>query len=239
MTPKPWSPSPDLEGFIPFVVDGNTYQTWYRVFGDLKASTTPLVALHGGPGLTHDYLLPISDLAANGTAVIFYDQLGNGRSTHLPDLPTSFWTVDLFINELVNLLSHFKVDSDFALLGHSWGGMCMLRPIMPELLLTMDTGILALEFEIRRKPEGLKKLVLSSSLADMKAWNESNARLVQAFPKEIQEAMAVGMKDLKVSGPAMKEFRAVHGCSLKPFPEEYLYSLDQAMIVDPTVGKAM
>lgn len=92
---------------------------------------------------------------------------------------------------------------------------------------------------MRRKPEGLKHLVLSSSLADMSAWSASNARLLKAFPQDIQDAMAVGTKDLKVSGPAMKAFRAVHGCTLKPFPQEYLYSLDQAMIVDPTVGKAM
>lgn len=116
-----WSPS--IQGVVPFTVDGKTYQTWYSVFGDLKSGGTPLVALHGGPGLTHDYLLPISDLAASGQAVIFYDQLGNGHSSHLPDVPESFWTIELFINELQNLLLHFEIDKDFALLGHSWGGM--------------------------------------------------------------------------------------------------------------------
>ena len=65
------------------------YQTWYRVDGELPAAPdapAPLVVLHGGPGATHDYLLPLADLARpeyGGRAVVLYDQLGNGRSTHL------------------------------------------------------------------------------------------------------------------------------------------------------------
>ena len=41
-----------------------------------------MVVLHGGPGIPHDYLLPLSGLAeeASGRTVIFYDQLGSGNS---------------------------------------------------------------------------------------------------------------------------------------------------------------
>lgn len=31
-------------------VDKECY-TWYKVFGDLKTGTRPLIALHGGPGV--------------------------------------------------------------------------------------------------------------------------------------------------------------------------------------------
>ncbi len=82
------------------------YKTWYRVIGDLKSVKVPLVAVHGGPGCTHDYLESISDIAATGRAVVFYDQIGNGRSTHLPEAGPDFWTVDLFLEELDNLLDH-------------------------------------------------------------------------------------------------------------------------------------
>ncbi|MCF4982161.1 alpha/beta hydrolase, partial [Pseudomonas gessardii] len=58
------------------------YQTWYRVTGNLDSGKTPLVILHGGPGATHDYLDAFKDVAASGHAVIHYDQLGNGQSTH-------------------------------------------------------------------------------------------------------------------------------------------------------------
>ncbi|KAF4615760.1 hypothetical protein D9613_012367 [Agrocybe pediades] len=215
---------PDEQGEIPFTVDGTVYSTWYTVFGDLKhRKNPPLVVLHGGPGLSHDYLLPLSDLSSS-RPVIFYDQLGNARSTHVHDKPQQFWTIDLFIDELVNLLRHFNIEDEFDLLGHSWGGM------------------LALEYEIRRHPKGFRRLVLTNSLASMEMWDRSNAELAKSFPEWVQEGLAIGMKDLKKFGPAAKEFRKKHGCRLNTFPEEYVRSLDYIFgpeRSDPTVTVAM
>ena len=59
----------------------------------------------------------------DGRAVIHYDQIGNGRSTHLPDRGADFWTVDLFLDELDNLLAHLGIADRYHLLGQSWGGM--------------------------------------------------------------------------------------------------------------------
>jgi pimeloyl-ACP methyl ester carboxylesterase len=69
------------EGKIPFKVAAETYETYYKLAGDLKdRSRTPLVVVHGGPAFAHDYLLPCADLAtAYNMPVIFYDQLGSGR----------------------------------------------------------------------------------------------------------------------------------------------------------------
>ena len=78
------------EGYADF----RDYRTWYRVTGSLDADKAPLVVVHGGPGCTHDYLDSLTGLAATGRAVIHYDQLGNGRSTHLRDRGADFWTVD-------------------------------------------------------------------------------------------------------------------------------------------------
>jgi L-proline amide hydrolase len=69
--------------------------TWYSVVGDLDGAPgpAPLVVLHGGPGAAHDYCQPIADLIAQtGRAVVLYDQLGCGRSQHLPQAPVEFWT---------------------------------------------------------------------------------------------------------------------------------------------------
>ncbi|MGH8395076.1 MAG: alpha/beta fold hydrolase, partial [Pseudomonas sp.] len=101
------------EGYAAF----RDYQTWYRVTGDLDSGLTPLVILHGGPGCTHDYVDAYKDVAASGHAVIHYDQLGNGRSTHLPDKDPSFWTVGLFLEELDNLLDHLQISNNYAILG--------------------------------------------------------------------------------------------------------------------------
>jgi len=166
----------------------------------------------------------LGDLAHSATIpVIFYDQLGSGHSTHLPDKPTSFWTIDLFINELLNLLVHLNIQDNFDLIGHSWGGM------------------LGTEVEVRRQPAGLRRLILTNSLATMQSWKASNAQLIQSFPKDVQEGISLGSGDLKRFRDAMRQFHAVHGCTVKPTPKEVIYSLDQVLgdDGDPTVSKAM
>ncbi|KAK0468689.1 proline iminopeptidase [Armillaria novae-zelandiae] len=194
------------EGFIPFDYQGEEYQTWYKVVGNLdNCARTPLVVTHSGPGLSHDYLLPLSDLATKfSIPVVFYDQIANSRSTHLPSKPPSFWTIDLFIDELVNLLQHFHIQDSFNLLGHSWG------------------GILGLEFEIRRQPEGLRHLVLTNSLADMGMWSASTGKLSKAFPEDVQKGLAVGVADIEAYGKALKVFHKKHGCLVDPWLEELL-----------------
>ncbi|KAI0362151.1 alpha/beta-hydrolase [Trametes cingulata] len=213
-----------VEGSIPFAHGGETYQTFYKVFGNLTTRThTPLVVLHGGPGLSHDYLLPLSDLSTHhAIPVILYDQIGNARSTHLRDKPASFFTIDLFIDELENLLAHLSVENSFDLFGHSWG------------------GILGTEFEVRRRPAGLRHLILSDSLASMELWQESNAQLLKAFPKDVQEGMAAGMKDPAAYQNALRRFHAVHGCRVKPMPKEFVFSIDQVFGSngDPTVASS-
>jgi len=88
-----------FEGTAEFVVPTlpNPCKTWYKVCGDLTTPTTPLIILHGGPGACHEYLLQLTDIASS-RPIIFYDQIGNGRSTHSPEKAgdESFWSVSLF-----------------------------------------------------------------------------------------------------------------------------------------------
>ncbi|KAJ2984523.1 hypothetical protein NUW54_g10479 [Trametes sanguinea] len=137
------SANPTQEGHIDFPYQGETHQTYYKIFGDLQNRTRPpVVVLHGGPGLSHDYLLPHYDLTEQSFPVIFYDQIGNARSTHLPDKPPTFWTIDLFLDELENLLKHFGIQDEYHIIGHSWGAMMFS------------------EFVTRRPHTGLRKLVV-------------------------------------------------------------------------------
>ena len=88
-------------------------RTWYRIVGDLDADAlrAPVVICHGGPGATHDYVEPIADLHRSGRACVLYDQLGNGKSDHLPDADPSFWTTQLFKDELTALVDHLGIAS--------------------------------------------------------------------------------------------------------------------------------
>lgn len=180
------------------------YQTWYRVTGDLASGKTPLIVAHGGPGCTHDYLESYAGLAQDGRAVVHYDQIGNGRSTHLPAQGVDFWTLDLFLAELQNLIDHLDLGQGYYLLGQSWGGM------------------MGAEFATHR-PLGLKGLVLADSPASMALWVTETGRLRAALPAEVQAVLdlheAAGTTDHPDYRAATKIFNARHVCRLDPAPE--------------------
>ena len=61
-------------------IDVNGIKIFYKRFG--KGNSHKLLALHGGPGGTHDYILPIADLATMDFDIVFYDQFGCGKSDY-------------------------------------------------------------------------------------------------------------------------------------------------------------
>ena len=216
-------------GEIDFTVPstGQITKTWYKVYGDLaNKKHRPLVVLHGGPGVVHDYMLSLSDLwTKNEIPVIFYDQIGGGMSTHIPEKKgdVEFWTVQLFVGELNNLLKHFKIEDDFDLLGNSWGGM------------------LAAEFAVT-KPKGLKNLVLASGPASMPLFIVSLREKIAQLPQEIQDTLKkhedAGTTDDPEYMHAMMPFLFKHVCRVNPPPPEFMACLTW-LEKDPTVYHTM
>ncbi len=208
-----------VEGHAPF----REYKTWYRICGDLRSGMTPLVVAHGGPGCTHDYVDAFRDVAETGRAVVHYDQIGNGRSTHLRDKPADFWQPSLFLAELDSLLKHLGIQDNYALLGQSWGGM------------------LGSEHAVTTPP-GLQALIIANSPASMGLWLQAAARLRSALPPEVQATLLAH----EVAGTiASDEYKAAsqvfyqrHVCRLDPWPDEVKRTFD-AMDTDPTVYHAM
>src|SRR4029077_19710864 len=97
------------EGYIP--IDG--YKVWYRSVGE---GGIPLLCLHGGPGAGHDHLESLEALAAL-RQVIFYDQLGCGRSD-IPGDP-SLWSIERFVAEVDGVRKALGLDR-IHLFAHSW-----------------------------------------------------------------------------------------------------------------------
>ncbi len=212
-------PEATQEGVIPF----RDYTTWYRVSGDLTSPKTPLVVAHGGPGCTHDYVLSIAEIAHSGRPVIHYDQLGSGRSTHLREKGGDFWTVELFLEELDNLLAYFGIADRYFLLGQSWGGM------------------LGAEHAVRRPP-GLKALVISNSPASMELWLSEAKRLRSELPREVAEVLDRHEAQGTLNAPEYLEaadyFYARHVCRVVPNPLE-VEATNQYMREDSTVYNVM
>jgi L-proline amide hydrolase len=214
------------EGTVPFLLDGEAAQTWYRVTGELRPgdpeAPAPLVVLHGGPGAAHDYLLSLTDLAGS-RAVVHYDQLGNGRSTHYPDRGADFWTVDLFVRELHNLVEALGIAERHHVLGQSWG------------------GFLAQEYAFTQ-PSGLQALVLADTAASFPDFVAEANRLRALLPPEVEATLrrheGAGTTDDPEYAAACDVFYRRHVCRLDPWPEEVVEAF--AWIErDPTVYHTM
>ncbi len=189
---------PVHEGHIPF----KGHHVWYRIVGAGEApGKLPLLTLHGGPGATHEYLESLDAIAAAGRRVIYYDQLGCGRSS-TPSNP-SMWTVDLYKEEIDAVRAALSLDH-IHLLGQSWGGM------------------LAMEYAIAQ-PTGVASLTVASSPASMIQWVEEANRLRAALPPEVQQTLLMHEEAGTTSDPAyetaMMVFYDRHVCRLDPLPD--------------------
>ena len=205
-------------GFAPF----RGHQTWYQITGDLNSKKRPVVMLHGGPGAAHNYLLSYAGLSVGGRAVIHYDQLGCGHSTHLPDAPKDFWTPRLFLEELENLTRHLGIADAYQVVGQSWGGM-----------LGAEHGT--------TQPKGLTALVIANSPASMTLWLGEANRLRGLLPPDVQTTLleheAAGTTATKEYEDAVRVFYDRHLCRV-PWPPEVAASFAQ-LAAEPTVYHTM
>src|SRR5919198_724152 len=196
------------EGTVPFDLGAESAETWFRVTGELRPddpdAPAPLVVLHGGPGATHDYLISVADLAEGGRPVVHYDQLGNGRSTHYPDRGADFWTVDLFVRELHNLVDALGIAGRHHILGQSWG------------------GFLGQEYALTHPP-GLRALVLADTAASFPDFVAEANRLRALLPPEVEATLRrheeAGTTDDPEYVEACNVFYERHLFRLDPWPE--------------------
>jgi len=218
-----------VEGEVEFTCPGvnKPLKTWYKIAGDLSqtASCTPLIILHGGPGFPSTYLSPLFGLAVtHDIPVIIYDQIGSGRSTHLPEKGRdgAFWSEALFIAQLEDLITHLKL-REYDIMGHSWGGMLGSR------------------FAAQR-PQGLRRLVLMSAPASMDLWVEAQTRLLKELPEDVQEELkkheAEGTTESPEYEAAMFKYYARFLCTVNPMPADLVASF-AGMKENPAVYMTM
>ena len=90
-----------------------------ELFYETIGSGSPVLMMHGGLGLSHDYLRPYFDKLSDNHTVVFYDHLGNGKSAR----PEDFSEIDFerLISDALELMSSLGHEK-FTLIGHSYGG---------------------------------------------------------------------------------------------------------------------
>jgi proline iminopeptidase len=100
------------EGFV----QANGVLIYYKAVG----TGDPLMVLHGGPGASHDYLLPYLLPLARTNRLVFIDERGSGRSEKLED-PTGY-TVENMAEDVEAVRVALGLGK-ISLLGHSCGGV--------------------------------------------------------------------------------------------------------------------
>jgi L-proline amide hydrolase len=198
-------------------------ETAYTVVGDLSSGKTPLMTLHGGPGFLGKGMDTVAGYAVNvGRPAVTYDQIGCGASSGLKDKPQDFWQVDIFVKEFYELINHLGIADNFAISGHSWG------------------GLLAAEIAITQ-PKGLKALILSSPLGDSDTWVAGVKELLAGMPKEISSVIIqheeAGTTDNPDYMEAALKFYDKHVIRV-PMPPDVAAMFEEAM-ADQNVYNAM
>jgi proline-specific peptidase len=178
-------------------------RVWVNVVGSGRRPA--LLVLHGGPGAGHDYLESLGDLATD-RPVVFYDQLGCGRSDK-PDNP-ALWRIDRFVAELEAVRSALGL-RHFHLYGHSWGGW------------------LAIEY-LLRQPREVGAVVLASTSSSAPQFVAGTRYLRTLLPADVQSVLdeyeARGDYTAPAYLDAVNVFYAHFFCRLDPYPEALLRS---------------
>lgn len=136
---------------IPITTPKGTFRVWTKRVGNNP--NIKVLLLHGGPGLTHEYLEAFdSYFPAAGIEYYYYDQLGSAYSEQ-PEDP-ELWDLPRFVEEVEQVRQALKLDqSNFYLYGQSWG------------------GVLAMEYALKYQ-QHLKGLIISNMMASGPAYNE-------------------------------------------------------------------
>ena len=142
-------------------VDARGVLIYYETLG----RGAPLVVVHGGPGASHDYLLPYVLPLARNNRLIFIDERGSGKSEKLED-PKGY-TVEAMVEDIEAVRQALNLGK-FNLLGHSYG------------------GVLAEAYALKYQ-SNLSHLVLCSTFCSTKALNAVFANMKKKMKPELRQ----------------------------------------------------
>ncbi len=184
------------------VPGGSIYAIKY--FAERSSNQTPLLIVHGGPGMTHNYLLSLKKIALY-RPVIFYDQLGCGKSERPKN--NSLWNLPRYIKELICVIEHLQLKK-FHLLGHSWG------------------GAIVIEYALQNSPK-LKSLILASPYLSTKVWMNDASQLRSLLPDKYKKVLMQNqINNLSEYNEAIIVYYQKHFCRLNPWPKILTSLLD-------------
>ena len=135
----------------------------------------PLAVLHGGPQVPSDYLFDLEMLLPE-RSILFYDQLGSGRSDAPPD--PDLYSVEKSVADLrcVFTAADLGKERPYHLYGQSWGGLLAFQH------LTLDEG--------GALPYGAQTLTLSNTPSSVPLVEVEAQRLLTDCDGDVEAFMA-------------------------------------------------
>ncbi len=192
------------------------YRLFYRSFGTPKKGT--VLCLHGGPGASHEYLLPIADLAQFGYRVVLFDQLACGHSQR--PRGTALFTTAHHVEEVEGIRRALRLGR-VHLFGSSYGGALVLAT--------------ALKYQ-----RNLRSLIVASGLASVPLTVREMWRLIDRLPPSVRTTIHECNDQGDFQNPrylkAVDVFYRTHLCRLPVWPHEFVQSMDHLGIVYQTMN---
>jgi len=152
---------------IPINTPKGTFKVWTKRIGNNP--TMKVLLLHGGPGMTHEYLEAFdSFLPGAGIEYYYYDQLGSFYSDN-PGEP-ELVEIPHFVEEVEQVRQALGLNADnFFLYGQSWG------------------GILSMEYALKYQ-QTMKGLIISNMMCSIPDYNTyAHEVILPSFDPDIQE----------------------------------------------------
>lgn len=168
-----------------------------------------VIGLHGGPGMSLDYMVPLGDLASYGFDVLLYDQFGCGRSDEPQELDK--FNMDYARDEVEGVRNKSFGDEKIFLVGSSYG------------------GALAIYYALKYQ-DHLKGMVISGGLSSVPYTIKEMNRLIDELPANYSETIrkygSQGDYQNEEYKRAVWEFYRRHLIRMEKIPNEVMRSLE-------------
>ncbi len=174
-------------------------KVWFKRAGG--GPGLPLLVVHGGPGLPHNYLSSLERLA-DEREVVFWDQLGCGKSRRPSN--AELWTMERSVAEMDAVVKALELNR-FHIFGNSWGGM-----LAQQYVLDVASGAVS--------------LTISNSIASIPEFSNMVARLKSELGPATQSAIdrheAAGTTYSAEYQAAIRTWNETYLCRVRPWPRE-------------------
>lgn len=190
------------EGYI--LVEGG--KIYYHMSGNGPKTAT--IFIDGGPGMPSCYSQSALGGLADQRKVVFYDQLGVGRSDR-PD-KKEHWNIERYADELVRLREELALE-EVHLVGISWGTMVLSH------------------YLLHHEPTGVKSVVFIGPLFSTKRWLQDARLNISQLSQSVQDTITKYHQRQEYEAEAYlaasQVYARTYGTRRSPFPSVVCDSL--------------